>query len=69
MIVYVKEIGTRRTPFAMRKESADKLVANNKGKYEIISDEPVEEIVAETKAITRKKKEQPMEQSAAEGEE
>lgn len=68
MIVYVKEIGTRRTPFTMRKESADKLVANNKGKYEIISDEPVQEIVkTEVKPTTKKKEQAPL--NAAEGEE
>jgi hypothetical protein len=54
MIVYVKEIGTRRTPFAMRRTSAERLIGTNQGKYEIIGDEvePIK-IKAEPK---RKKK-------------
>lgn len=68
MIVYVKEIGTRRTPFAMRKESAETLVAKNKGKYEIISDEPVQAIIkTEVKPTTKKKEQPPL--NVAEGEE
>lgn len=39
MIVQVKEIGTRRTPFAMRRTSAERLISANPGKYEIIGDE------------------------------
>lgn len=58
MIVYVKEIGTRRTPFAMRKEAAEKLVNANKGLYEILSEEPVEPIqpIEITTKVASKKK-------------
>lgn len=61
MIVYVKEIGTRRTPFAMRKESAERLIASNKGKYELVGGEvePIQQIepLQETskKKVSRKK--------------
>jgi hypothetical protein len=54
MIVYVKEIGTRRTPFAMRRTSAERLINSNLGKYEIIGDE-VEPIKIKAEPKQKKK--------------
>ena len=62
MIVKVKEIGTRSKPFDMQKESAERLVAKNPNKYQILDNDVVimplkkKEIISEVVVVKKKKK-------------